>query len=387
MSGDAPSASLPTLSAECSRLSELVLTRTFELCEVPAPPLEEGDRIALVRRWWESDGLEVTQQPIGNLWARLRKSRSPGAKAIVVAAHLDTVFGRHVKHGLRRGPDGKVTGPGCGDNGVAVAALSVLDALLPKRTTRPIWIVATVGEEGLGNLAGARAALKETPIAVGSIGAFVALEGNYLGRVNTVGVGSERRRVRLTGPGGHAWEDATAPNAVHTAAEIVHGINHLQVPGRAKTTRNTGVLFGGESVNSRAAHAEFELDLRSENAASLEELTAQVDMLLRQPLDGIEISVELIGSRPAGQIDSGHALVRAAASSLREVGVEPRLTAASTDANIAYAVGIPAVTLGIALGDGTHTETEWIDPHTIRLGLHALARTITSRMHRIANPE
>ncbi len=56
---------------------------------------------------------------------------------------------------------------------------------------------------------------------------MLAVEGNYLGRVSTVGVGSLRWRVRLTGPGGHAWEAADAPSAVHAAADMIGGIVRL----------------------------------------------------------------------------------------------------------------------------------------------------------------
>ena len=50
-----------------------------------------------------------------------------------------------------------------GDNTVAVCALSALDALVPARLRYPVWIVATTGEEGLGNLAGVRALLDDPP--------------------------------------------------------------------------------------------------------------------------------------------------------------------------------------------------------------------------------
>jgi acetylornithine deacetylase/succinyl-diaminopimelate desuccinylase-like protein len=65
-----------------------------------------------------------------------------------------------------------------------------------------------------------------------------------------------------------------------------------------------------------------------------------------------------------------------AADGLREHGISPRLTAASTDANAAYPLGIPALTLGITTGGGTHTEQEWIDIEPVPAGLAALATTI-----------
>ena len=83
-----------------------------------------------------------------------------------------------------------------------------------------------------------------------------------------------------------------------------------------------------------------------------------------------------IGERPAGQLDPAHPLATLAAQVLSEAGIPPRLTAASTDANAAYPRGIPALTLGITTGEGTHTEQEWIDADPVATGLAALAVTV-----------
>ena len=360
----------------CEKAAAKVLERTFELSEIPAPPLDETDRIRRVKQWWQADGLRVTEHAVGNLWARVRPGLPGFGQAIVVAAHLDTVFSRDVKHGLRYDDAGRVVGPGCGDDTVAVAALSALDELLPVDVCVPVWVVATVGEEGLGDLAGARDALAHPPAEVGT---FVALEGNYLGRVNTIGGGSERRRVRLTSNGGHAWEESTAPSAIHAAAAIIHAIEQIQIDHIAKSSRNVGIVNGGESINSRAINATFELDLRSEDPGALSELVTKAEAILKADYDGIRIDIEQLGSRPAGRIPDGHALAVAAAEALDELGLTSRFTAASTDANVAYAAGIPAVTLGITYGEGTHTEDEWIDPEGIASGLYALVRTIIKR--------
>ncbi len=99
--------------------------------------------------------------------------------------------------------------------------------------------------------------------------------------------------------------------------------------------------------------------------------------MLRGVTAPVEAAVEVIGERPAGAIDPGHPLVTLAAAVLREAGITPVLTAASTDANAAYPLRIPAVTLGITTGGGTHTEQEWIDTDPVATGLATLAATIT----------
>jgi len=62
---------------------------------------------------------------------------------------------------VRRG--GRLTGPGVGDNTVAVCALSALDALLPGRLRHPVWIVATPARRAWATLAGVRALLDDPP--------------------------------------------------------------------------------------------------------------------------------------------------------------------------------------------------------------------------------
>ena len=226
--------------------ASVVLERTVELARVPAPPLDEADRAEIVTGWWRRDGLEPQIDPVGNVVARLRTGRGP---ALFVAAHLDTVFGRDVPHGTEQRA-GRLHGVGVGDNTVAVAALSVMDRLLPRDLDRPVWIAATVGEEGFGNLTGARHLVEHPPA---EIGAMVALEGNYLGRVVTIGVGSVRWLVELEGPGGHAWEAADNPSAIHDLARIITGLERLLPDARnqARCSLNVGHIEGGESINAR----------------------------------------------------------------------------------------------------------------------------------------
>jgi tripeptide aminopeptidase len=387
-----PSTGQPGTSTGQPGMGELarqVLDRTIALCGIPAPPRHEQQRAGVVRDWWSADGLDaVAVDAAGNVRARLRAG-DPGRPAVLLCAHLDTVFGPEITHAVVR-HGGRLTGPGVGDDTVAVCALGALDVLLPGDLRHPVWIVATTGEEGLGNLAGVRALLDDPP---GPVRALIALEGNYLGRVNVTGVGSTRWRVTVTGPGGHAWEEAGQPSAVHEAARLITALASLAHPEpgqpdpgqpdpgqpavtQPKTTVNVGLIEGGESVNSRAQRAEFLVDLRSGDPAALDALRAAAQAVLDDPAVPLAVSVHTIGERPAGQLDPDHPLATLAAQVLREAGITPRLTAASTDANAAYPRGIPALTLGITTGEGTHTEQEWIDADPVAAGLAALAATV-----------
>ena len=212
--------------------------------------------------------------------------------------------------------------------------------------------------------------------------------------MNVTGVGSTRWRVTVAGPGGHAWEEASQPSAVHEAARLVTALAALAHPepeqpgsgppgsGRPGPTRppkatvNVGLIEGGESVNSRAQRCEFLVNLRSGDPAALDALRSEARSVLDDPAGPLAVSVQAIGERPAGQLDPGHPLATLAAQVLSEAGIPPRFTAASTDANAAYPRGIPAVTLGVTTGEGTHTEQEWIDADPVAAGLAALAATV-----------
>ena len=343
------------------------MRRTIEIAQVPAPTGAEAERAALVRSWWERDGLrEVHVDAVGNVWGQMRG----GDGAIVIlCAHLDTVFGAQVPHTVRI-EGGTLFGPSVGDDSVGLASLSAAGMALSARGV-PVWLLATVGEEGLGNLCGVSAALDAPPAPVA---AFVAVEGNYLGRISTVGVGSVRRRVRVLGPGGHAWEAAETPSAVHALGQLVASI--AATPRRRGTSVNVGRIGGGEGINMRAREAWLELDLRADDPDALAAMAREIEELLENIDPPLTVDQDVLGDRPAGHVDPDHPLVRAATEALAEVGTSATSPTTSTDANAAHARGIPAIAVGVTRGSGEHTPGEWIETAPIEDGVRALARTV-----------
>jgi len=362
------------------QLADLVVQRTVALTQIPAPTGEEADRAKEVARWWAGDGVtEVTTDEVGNIWGCAVEGDGP---IVIVAAHLDTVFSRDVNHVAHR-DDSRLYGPGVGDNTVAVAALSVVGRLLVDSSVRqPVWLVGTVGEEGLGNLRGANWALDH---ARSQVSAFIALEGNYLGRIGTIGVGSVRWNVEVKGPGGHAWEAASAPSAIDMAARIVAGLGDVAVePGRRSV--NVGKFSGGEAINARARRASFDVDIRAVEPDELGSLVAQCRRIISVPSpEGMSVEIHEIGDRPAGAIDEQHPLVIAARMALERAGLSPVMVASSTDANAAHCRGVPGVALGVAFGGGEHTTVEWIDLDSIAVGLRVLTDTVVDYASEVEN--
>jgi acetylornithine deacetylase/succinyl-diaminopimelate desuccinylase-like protein len=312
----------------------------------------------------------VGKDEAGNVYACL-----PGkgvAPPLVISAHLDTVFPEPTSLEITHGSE-RICGPGIGDNSVGIAGLLGLTwALRSKGESLPgdVWLVANVGEEGLGDLCGMRAVVERfqnEPLA------YIALEGMALGQIYNRGLGVRRYRITALTRGGHSWVDYGAPSAVHELISLAYRLTAMKLPGYPRTTMNIGVISGGTSVNTIAAEAHLELDLRSEDLAMLDQLTDQVESLVAgYNRTGVQVECQIIGNRPVGAISPHHPLVQTARRSLEKVGLEPRLHIGSTDANIPLSLGLPAICVGITTGGGAHTLDEYIHVQPVAQGITQL---------------
>jgi tripeptide aminopeptidase len=340
-----------------------VVDETRRICAMPAPPFGEGPRAELVAWLFGEAGVEARIDETGNVIAAIG---GEGPDAAVFAAHLDTVFEAGTEIAFEE-EDGRLGAPGIGDNSVAVAALLHLARHLKDSSpARPVVLAATVGEEGLGDLRGAKALLEGL-----EAGAFVAVEGQMLGAIKTAGVGSIRMRVTVRGPGGHPWGDRGTPSAVHGLVDLLSGA--LAEAHGTDVVFNVGVLRGGTVINAIASEASAELDLRCGDDGRLRGVAARIEEILAWAPDGLDVSVEPLGRRPGGSVAPDHPLVAAARRARERAGLPPAEEgASSTDANAAYGRDIPAITVGVTTGGNAHRLDEYIDLAPIPDGLAAL---------------
>ena len=338
------------------------------ICEVPAPPFDEGRRASFVAELWRAAGLEPRIDAIGNVLADVPGGR--GAR-VVLAAHLDTVFEAGTDVTVRE-KAGRWYAPGLGDNssslGVLTATAEAIDAGVLSQRPR-LLLAATVGEEGLGDLRGAKALVADLR---GEVDAFIAVDG-HLGGVVDQGVGSVRFEARLSGPGGHSWGDYGAPSALHALGDVIHALTRMEVTRVPRSSVNVGVARGGTTVNAIAEEATCTVDLRSVDAEALRRLAADAERRMRSVArrHGVAVEVRRVGDRPAAS-GGNEALVALAEQALRSVGVEPQRSASSTDANAAMAAGLPALCFGVDRGGDAHRAGEWIEPASLDEGMLAL---------------
>jgi tripeptide aminopeptidase len=361
------------------------------ITEIPAPPFTESTRAAYLAKLLTAAGLRVHTDSVGNvIGERAAAAGSGDNKIVLVTAHLDTVFPAGTNVTVRR--DGaRLLAPGISDNGTGLATIvavarAMRDANISTRET--ILLVADVGEEGEGNLRGVRALVQEYR---DRLGAVIALDGAATDYVATSALPSRRFDVIVTGPGGHSWSDFGVPNPIHALGRAITKLADTQVPTNPRTTFNVGRIEGGTSVNAIPERASMSIDLRSESESELARLerelradvaaavademaAARARGLAGQPL---AVEINLVGSRPGGELPENSPLLAALDAADRVVGNQSRRERVSTDANIPLSLGIPAISIGCGgSAGGAHTVEEWYDPTDRAMGLQRVLLTI-----------
>lgn len=358
-----------------------ITAEQIRICSIPAPPFAESERAAYVRDRFIQLGLKETHiDDEGNcLGLRPGRSQSP---LLVVSAHLDTVFPAGTDCEVRYAGN-KLLAPGISDDCCGLAGLLALATTLEQtqiQTQGSLLFVATVGEEGEGNLRGVSHLFKTGPWA-NRIDAFISLDGAGVDRITNGALGSRRYRVLLKGSGGHSWADFGVANPVHALGRAVAKLASYPVPDEPRTTFNVGRIEGGVSVNSIPTEASMDVDLRSAAEDELVRLDAFLRRTVREATEEenvsrkkgkppVHLEMKLIGDRPSGETRADAPLVELALAATSALGFSPQLDRASTDSNIPISLGIPAITLGAGgVSGNAHTLTEWYDPHDRDLGL------------------
>ena len=258
-------------------------------------------------------------------------------------------------------------GPGVGDNAAAVVcALQVVEQLAHDRDLDGLAVAFTVGEEGLGNLIGARAACEALRPEQA-----LALEGHGLLHVAVDAVGSLRARIVVRGPGGHSWANRGRPSAIDEICRIARALSR---PPRRESSTNIGSIEGGTAINAIASHAELVIEQRALDEAVLTRFARALHLLSAEP--PLTLEVEVLGRRAAGRLDRRLPLLATVRRVREELALPDELVAASTDANAALAAGIPALCIGCAQGGEMHTPEEYIEIGSLAVGREQLRRVL-----------
>jgi tripeptide aminopeptidase len=343
----------------------------IELTEIPAPPFKETTRALYYKKMLEAAGPDkVWLDSLGNVLA-LRKGKK-GGRTVIVDAHLDTVFpeGTDVKVKIK---GDTLFAPGISDDTRGlITMLTILRALEKANieTNDDVIFVASLGEEGLGDVRGTKYVVEKSNIKIDS---WISIDGTEFNYVVNGGLGSVRYKVTYKGPGGHSWGAFGLGNPHHAMAK---GINYFSDAAAiftstgTRTSFNVGRMGGGTSVNSIPFESWAEVDMRSESPTQLTKIDSIFKSSLRKGLDeynrgirkgpALTLSIERIGFRPSGSTPETSPIIQRSMAAVRYFGLTPTLGIVSTNANIPISKGIPAVTIGAGgKSDNEHSLTEW----------------------------
>ena len=352
------------------------IQEAIQLTEIPAPTFAESEKAKAFAALLRANGLkDVRIDAIGNVIG-VRKGSGKGP-TVAIIAHLDTVFpaGTDVKV-TRRG--NRIYGRGLTDDSAGLAMqLTWLRALdqAKVQTMGDLVFVASVGEEGNGDLRGVKAFFKENT----NVDGVVVIEPAPDGAAAILNTGSNRFFVEFKGPGGHSFVAyGQVPSAINGIGRLITKIADYKLPEFPKTTVNVGLVKGGRSVNTIAPDASIEIDIRSNGGEELKVVTKQVLQFVDQAVaeenqrwgkQSLTASLKQIGARPGGMTLPEQPIVHSWLAASSRLGIQPFiLGGGSTDGAIPISLGIPTIVLGFGGKTfGFHAMDEsWIPTNAYR---------------------
>ncbi len=343
----------------------------IELTEIPAPPFKESVRALRFKQLLEAAGPDkVWMDSLGNVLA-MRKGKK-GGRTVVLDAHLDTVFPEGTEVTVKIKGD-TLFAPGISDDTRGlVSLLTVLHALEKANieTNDDVLFVASLGEEGLGDLRGVKYVIARSNIKIDS---WISIDGTEIGRIGNAGLGSIRYKIMYKGPGGHSWGAFGLGNPHHAMAK---GMNYFSDEAMQftstgiRTSFNVGRTGGGTSVNSIPFESWAEVDLRSESPERLNKIDSIMKSTFRKGLDeynrsikkgpALTLTIDQIGFRPSGTTAENQPFVQRSMAAARYFGTSPILEIVATNGNIPISKGIPAITIGAGgKSNNHHALSEW----------------------------
>jgi tripeptide aminopeptidase len=204
--------------------------------------------------------------------------------------------------------------------------------------------------------------------------AHIAIDGGGLEDIVNGGIGSLRYKVTFKGPGGHSYGAFGIGNPHNALAQAVVAFvpkaDTFTKEG-PKTTYSVSVLGGGTSVNSIPYESWMLVDMRSESQEKLQGIN---QLFLESIQEGLEkenaiirrgkaltVDIDKVGDRPSGIADPDSPLIQWTMAIAKHLsGNDPELSISSTNSNVAFSLGIPAVTIGRGgEGGGAHSLDEW----------------------------
>jgi glutamate carboxypeptidase len=292
--------------------------------------------------------------------SRFSSLKGAGEKPILLLCHMDTVFPLGTLSRMPwREADGKIFGPGVLDMkaGIVISLAAIEDAR-QRGMTRPVTLLCTSDEE-IGSHT-SRAWIES--LAKESALVLVLESGMPDGSLKTWRKGVGEFTVIAKGRAAHAGgAHEMGRNAIEEMAHQVIAIQKL-TDYRRQTTLNVGVIRGGTVSNVVPEQAEIEVDFRVMHPGEWERLEKEMKNL-KPVLDGTSLEVSGSLNRPPMPFDDTMKVTFEKAKSIAaRIGIDLKAsgTGGGSDANFVAPLGVPVLDGLGAVGEGPHSEREFI---------------------------
>jgi glutamate carboxypeptidase len=280
--------------------------------------------------------------------------------SILLLCHMDTVFplGTLPKMPYREA-DGKIFGPGTLDMKAGIViSLAAIEEAQKRGLNRPVTLLCTSDEE-----IGSHTSRESIESLAQESALVLVMEAALLdGSLKTWRKGAGGFWIKVKGRAAHAGGDhEKGRNAIEEMAHQVIAIQKLTDYSK-QTTLNVGVIQGGTVSNVVPEEASIEVDVRVMQPGEWERVEAEVKNL-KPVLDGTSIEITGGLNRPPMPFDDTmKATFEKAKTIAAQIGMNLTTggTGGASDANFIAPLGIPVLDGMGAVGDGYHSEREFI---------------------------
>jgi glutamate carboxypeptidase len=285
-----------------------------------------------------------------------------GPYGILMLCHMDTVFplGTILQRPYRQDGE-KAFGPGVLDMKAGIAILASVIRAFGRQNTwpeRPLSVLFTADEE-IGSLASRK--LIEANAANAAL--VLCMEpGLPSGALKTARKGTGEIVLRTKGVAAHAGADhERGRNAIEELAHHVLAAQAL-TDYRRGTTVNVGVIQGGTRPNVVAEEAQAWVDFRVIDSEEIKRLESWARSLA-PVIDGAEVTAKFSVNRPPMPRDKLMVSTFKKAVTIAQqqgMALVEGSTGGASDANFVAPLGVPVLDGLGAIGEGAHSDREYI---------------------------
>jgi glutamate carboxypeptidase len=283
-----------------------------------------------------------------------------GEGEILLLCHMDTVFSLGTIDKVPyREDDGKIFGPGVLDMKAGIViALAAIEEAQKSGIKHPITLLCTSDEE-----IGSHTSRQHIEQLAKQSALVLVLEGGLIdGSLKTWRKGVGQFQVKTKGRAAHAGGDhKKGHNAIEEMAHQIIAIQKL-TNYSGGTTVSVGVIHGGTVSNVVPEECVVKVDVRISQPGEWERLESEMKKL-KPVLEGTSIEVTGNLNRPPMPLDEKmKATFEKAKSIAAQIGMELKAggTGGASDANFVAPLDIPVLDGLGAIGEGYHSEREYI---------------------------